>query len=189
MNLPVRKPLKPSAFQIVYTYMYLIAIVWMVWCTLDIVKFRRRWMKLTSTVHDQQEYMTIVERSPHQLSYFPDIHSNGGLFMRIGAGCSYNRRLAHTRRELFLSSVCSAVHGQSSFDYDRVDENDRDNANGTHPTSRNPGRLFETHLCSQIDHVHFPLGLSLRSIHIPISIWQRKCSDGDRLFRKAAADH
>jgi len=59
----------------------------MIWCTLDIIKFRQQWMKLTSSAHNQEEYMDIVERSPDSLSYFPDIHNNGGLFMRFGAGC------------------------------------------------------------------------------------------------------
>ncbi|CAF2483887.1 unnamed protein product [Rotaria sp. Silwood2] len=72
--------------QVVYTYIYLVSIVWMIWCTVDIIKFRQQWMKLTSSVHDQEEYMDIVERYPHRISYFPDMHNTSGLFMRIGAG-------------------------------------------------------------------------------------------------------
>jgi hypothetical protein len=59
----------------------------MIWCTFDIIKFRQQWMKLTSSAHNQEEYMDIVERSPDSISYFPDIHNTGGLFMRFGAGC------------------------------------------------------------------------------------------------------
>ncbi|UJR37193.1 hypothetical protein I4U23_029901 [Adineta vaga] len=72
--------------QIFLTGIYFVSIIWMIWCAFDIIKFRRRWMKLTSTAHDQHEYMSIVERFSHHLSYFPDIHNTGGLFMRIGAG-------------------------------------------------------------------------------------------------------
>ena len=50
------------------------------------MKFRRAWMKLTSSIHDQEEYMVIVERYPQNISYFLDIHNTGGLFMRVGAG-------------------------------------------------------------------------------------------------------
>jgi len=46
-------------------------------------------MTLTSNAHDQYEYMDITERHPHIMFYFPDIHNTGGLFMRIGAGCTY----------------------------------------------------------------------------------------------------
>jgi hypothetical protein len=46
-------------------------------------------MKLTSSAHDQTEYMDIVERYPHNISYFPDIHNTGGLFLKVGAGCKY----------------------------------------------------------------------------------------------------
>jgi hypothetical protein len=59
----------------------------MIWCTFDIIKFRQQWMKLTSSAHNQEEYMDIVEQYPHKILYFPDIHNTGGLFMRIGAGC------------------------------------------------------------------------------------------------------
>jgi hypothetical protein len=61
----------------------------MIWCTIDIIKFRRQWTKLTSSAHDQTEYMDIVERYPHNISYFPDIHNTGGLFLKVGAGCKY----------------------------------------------------------------------------------------------------
>jgi len=61
----------------------------MSWCTFDIIKFRRQWKKLTLEAHNQEEYMDIVEHYPHNIPYFPDIHNNGGLFMRVGAGCKY----------------------------------------------------------------------------------------------------
>ncbi len=70
----------------VYTYIYLTSIIWMIWCIYDILKFRREWLKLTSAC-DQEVYMDIVERHPQSISYFPDIHNTGGLFMRFGAGC------------------------------------------------------------------------------------------------------
>jgi hypothetical protein len=59
----------------------------MIWCTLDIIKFRRQWMDITSSAQDHEEYMDISERHPHIMFYFPDMHNTGGLFMRIGAGC------------------------------------------------------------------------------------------------------
>ncbi|CAF3620637.1 unnamed protein product [Rotaria socialis] len=71
---------------IVYTYIYLVSIVWMIWCTFDILKFRRQWTKITSSAHDQAEYMDIVARCPQSISYFPDMQNTSGLFMRIGAG-------------------------------------------------------------------------------------------------------
>ncbi|CAF5219366.1 unnamed protein product, partial [Rotaria magnacalcarata] len=58
----------------------------MIWCTFDILKFRRQWIKITSSAHDQAEYMDIVARYPHSISYFPDMQNTSGLFMRIGAG-------------------------------------------------------------------------------------------------------
>ncbi|CAF0800823.1 unnamed protein product [Adineta steineri] len=75
-----------TTMQIVYTYIYLISIIWMIWCALDIIKFRRHWIKLTATAHDHEEYMDMVEHNSLHLAYFPDIHNTGGLFMRIGAG-------------------------------------------------------------------------------------------------------
>ncbi|CAF0917390.1 unnamed protein product [Rotaria sordida] len=72
--------------QVVYTYIYFVSIIWMIWCTFDIIKFRQQWMELTSSVHDQEEYMHIVEHYPHRISYFPDMYNTSGLFMRIGAG-------------------------------------------------------------------------------------------------------
>ena len=65
----------------------------MVWCVFDIIKFRRQWMALTASAHDQEEYMDIVERSSQRISYFPDIYNTGGLFMRAGAGREYRRIL------------------------------------------------------------------------------------------------
>jgi hypothetical protein len=57
-------------------------------------------MKLTSSAHDQYEYMDITERHPHIMFYFPDIHNTGGLFMRIGAGCKYSK-ISNTRNIIF----------------------------------------------------------------------------------------
>ena len=70
----------------------------MIWCTFDIIKFRRQWVQMTAMVCDQEEYMDIVERSSHHVSYFPDIHNTGGLFMRIGAGCEYFSSLAYENK-------------------------------------------------------------------------------------------
>ncbi len=61
----------------------------MIWCTFDIIKFRRQWVNLTSGAHDYEEYMDITERHAHTMFYFPDVNNTGGLFMRIGAGCKY----------------------------------------------------------------------------------------------------
>jgi hypothetical protein len=58
----------------------------MIWCTFDIIKFRRHWMELTASAQDQNEYMDIVESLPKKMAYFPDIHNTGGLFMKVGAG-------------------------------------------------------------------------------------------------------
>lgn len=58
----------------------------MIWCISDILKFRRQWMLLTASVENQSEYMDIVEHNPQKISYFPDVHNTGGLFMRIGTG-------------------------------------------------------------------------------------------------------
>ena len=74
-----------------YTYIYVVSIIWMVWCVFDIIKFRRQWMVLTASAHDQEEYMDIVERSSQNISYFPDIYNTGGLFMRAGAGREHRR--------------------------------------------------------------------------------------------------
>ncbi|CAF4355646.1 unnamed protein product [Rotaria socialis] len=75
-----------TTMQLVYSYVYLVSIIWMVWCTVDIIKFRRQWMKLTAPAGNHEEYMDIAERHPHKMFYFPDIHNTGGLFMRVGAG-------------------------------------------------------------------------------------------------------
>ncbi len=63
----------------------------MIWCTFDIIKFRRQWAELTASANDTDEYMDMTERHSHNLFYFPDTHNTGGLFMRIGAGCKYNK--------------------------------------------------------------------------------------------------
>ena len=73
-------------WKFVYSYIYLISIIWMIWCIYDILKFRRQWMILTSGAENQSEYMEIVQQNPQRISYFPDIHNTGGLFMRIGTG-------------------------------------------------------------------------------------------------------
>ncbi|CAF3087599.1 unnamed protein product [Rotaria sp. Silwood2] len=75
-----------TTLQLVYTYIYAVSIVWMVWCTFDIIKFRRQWRELTAPAHNNEEYMDISERHTHKIFYFPDVHNTGGLFMRIGAG-------------------------------------------------------------------------------------------------------
>ncbi|CAF5140584.1 unnamed protein product, partial [Rotaria magnacalcarata] len=75
-----------TTMQLVYTYVYLVSIVWMVWCTFDIIRFRQQWMKITAPAGNHEEYMEIAERHPHKMFYFPDIHNTGGLFMRVGAG-------------------------------------------------------------------------------------------------------
>lgn len=58
----------------------------MIWCTLDILEFRRQWHSLTSDANDNEEYMDITEQNPDVMFYFPDMHNTGGLFMRVGAG-------------------------------------------------------------------------------------------------------
>ncbi len=58
----------------------------MIWCTVDIIKFRRQWMELTGPALDQDEYMYMTESRAYKMSYFPDSDNTGGLFMRIGAG-------------------------------------------------------------------------------------------------------
>lgn len=75
----------------------------MIWCTIDIIKFRRQWLHLTSEAHDLEEYMGISEQHPHNMFYFPDIHNTGGLFMRVGAGC--NLVLTFFVRSIFSSSI------------------------------------------------------------------------------------
>ena len=57
----------------------------MIWCTVDISRFRRQWLKITSA-NDHEDYMDILERNNHHIFYFPSAHNNGGLFMRAGAG-------------------------------------------------------------------------------------------------------
>ena len=64
----------------------MVSIIWMTWCTLDIIKFRRQWREFTASALDQEEYMEISNRHSRKIFYFPDIHNTGGLFMRIGAG-------------------------------------------------------------------------------------------------------
>jgi len=75
-----------SNIQIVYAYVYLASILWMSWCMLDIIRFRRHWTKYMSTVHDEFDDADVVKYYPYNLSYFPDTHNTGGLFMRVGAG-------------------------------------------------------------------------------------------------------
>ncbi|CAF1217203.1 unnamed protein product [Rotaria sordida] len=75
-----------TTMQLVYTYIYFVSIIWMIWCTFDIIKFRRQWRELTAPAISNEEYMDISERHTNKIFYFPDIHNTGGLFMRIGAG-------------------------------------------------------------------------------------------------------
>ncbi|CAF1240098.1 unnamed protein product [Adineta steineri] len=73
--------------RLIFTYIYAVSIIWMVWCTFDIVKFRREWLEITGPAADnQEEYVDITKRHKHIMFYFPDMHNTGGLFMRIGAG-------------------------------------------------------------------------------------------------------
>ena len=58
----------------------------MLWCTCDIISFRRDWFELTASAQNQEEYMDIAEQHPNNVHYFPDINNTGGLFMRVGAG-------------------------------------------------------------------------------------------------------
>jgi hypothetical protein len=59
----------------------------MIWCTFDIIKFRRQWATITADAKNQEDYMDITEQHLQKMFYFPDIHKTGGLFMRVGAGC------------------------------------------------------------------------------------------------------
>lgn len=61
----------------------------MIWCTYDIIKFRKQWQKLTLEADNQSEYMYVVEHHVDKMAYFPNIHNSGGLFMRVGAGSKY----------------------------------------------------------------------------------------------------
>jgi hypothetical protein len=67
--------------------MYVVSIIWMIGCTIDIKKFRRQWLKITEIAENQEEYMGIAERHANEVFYFPNEHNTGGLFMRAGAGC------------------------------------------------------------------------------------------------------
>ena len=57
----------------------------MIWCTVDISRFRRQWLKI-ATQDEHEDYMAIVERNTHKIFYFPSSQNTGGLFMRAGAG-------------------------------------------------------------------------------------------------------
>lgn len=61
----------------------------MIWCAIDIIKFRRKWSELTGSAQDEEEYIDFAEVHKHQMSYYPDIHNTGGLFMRVGAGSEF----------------------------------------------------------------------------------------------------
>ena len=62
----------------------------MIWCTFDIIKFRHQWADLTCDAKNQEDYMAMTEQHSQRMSYFPDIHNTGGLFMRVGAGSKYS---------------------------------------------------------------------------------------------------
>ena len=102
-----------SSVQVAFAYIYAVSIVWMIWATVDIVRFRREWAKITSSAIDQDDYMEVAQKHTHKLSYFPDIHNTGGLFMRVGAGRKSSPSL------LALTIVlASLLHGQSDLDRD-----------------------------------------------------------------------
>jgi hypothetical protein len=58
----------------------------MIWCTVDIIKCRRQWTKLTGPDFNQADYIYMTANHSDRMFYFPDSHNTGGLFMRIGAG-------------------------------------------------------------------------------------------------------
>ena len=57
----------------------------MIWCTIDISRFRRQWLKIASE-SEHEDYMAILEQHTNKIFYFPSAHNTGGLFMRAGAG-------------------------------------------------------------------------------------------------------
>ena len=95
-----------SSVQVAFAYIYAVSIAWMIWATIDIVRFRREWAKITLPALDQSDYMEIVANQSDKLFYLPDIHNTGGLFMRVGAG--------RKSRPLLLSLtivLASVLHG------------------------------------------------------------------------------
>lgn len=77
-----------SIMQLSFCYVYFVSIIWMIWCTIDILRFRREWTKITST-DDQADYMGLAKQNRDKVFYFPNSNNTGGLFMRVGAGCEY----------------------------------------------------------------------------------------------------
>ena len=57
----------------------------MIWCTVDISRFRRQWLKIAKE-NEHEDYMAILEQHTSKIFYFPSAHNTGGLFMRAGAG-------------------------------------------------------------------------------------------------------
>ena len=88
----------------VYIYVYAISIVWMLWCTFDIIKFRQQWMQLTGSAPTQEVYMCLAERHSDTMFHFSYLLNTGGLFMRIGAGCEHWSEIL-TEIILFISST------------------------------------------------------------------------------------
>ncbi|CAF1285260.1 unnamed protein product [Adineta ricciae] len=95
----------------VYIYVYAVSVVWMLWCTFDIIKFRQQWMQLTGSASTQEVYMGLAEHHSDTMFYFPDVHNTGGLFMRIGAGLLCMGSLILTLIELAKTIATVDVHG------------------------------------------------------------------------------
>lgn len=62
----------------------------MIWCTYDIIKFRKKWTAMTPSAHHQAESTDTATGDPQHISYFPDVNNTGGLFMKFGAACEYS---------------------------------------------------------------------------------------------------
>jgi hypothetical protein len=75
--------------------MYLSSTLWMIWCSYDIIRFRRRWTSLISSAKNPNEYRQLLHQHVDHIEYFPDINHNSGLFMRFGAGSRFNIREVH----------------------------------------------------------------------------------------------
>jgi hypothetical protein len=82
----------------------------MIWCTFDIIRFRRQWADLTGDAKNNEDYMAMTEQHSQRMSYFPDVHNTGGLFMRVGAGSKYTViiKIKHLITMIYL---CSILYG------------------------------------------------------------------------------
>ena len=76
-----------TIMQLAFSYVYSMSIIWMIWCTVDISRFRRQWMEFTKSAANQDEYMDLAALHNNEVFYFPNANNTGGLFMRVGAGC------------------------------------------------------------------------------------------------------